>query len=34
MKENKEIYKEIENLKVKEKDAGYTKVRIQKMKTF
>ena len=32
MKEYKEIYKEIENLKSKQKDAGYTKVRMQKMK--
>ena len=34
MKEYKEIYKEIENLKVKEKGVGYTKVRIQKMKNI
>ena len=32
MKEYKEIYKEIESLKSKQKDAGYTKVRMQKMK--
>lgn len=30
MKEYKEIYSEIESLKAQEKDAGYTRVRMQK----
>lgn len=32
MKEYKEIYSEIEGLKAQEKDAGYTRVRMQNMK--